>query len=121
MGAQMVRAVGSKTSDQAGDGTANNDSEIGEMIAEAMQKLGNGSVIAVEEAKSLDHHRDPRRHINSAIANSTSMSSRDRNSTAVAITLGFFMDCPFRSAEIPAEAHRGRDRIHLPCVAYEPG
>ena len=115
MGAQMVREVASKTSDQAGDGTttatvlahaivhegaravaagmnpmdlkrgidraveaivseiekrskkvstneeiaqvgtvsANNDREIGRMIAEAMQKVGNEGVITVEEAKSL--------------------------------------------------------------------
>ncbi len=115
MGAQMLREVASKTSDQAGDGTttatvlaqaivregvkavaaglnpmdvkrgvdmavdaivqdikkrskkvstnaeiaqvgtvsANNDSEIGRMIAEAMQKVGNEGVITVEEAKSL--------------------------------------------------------------------
>jgi chaperonin GroEL len=115
MGAQMVREVASKTSDQAGDGTttatvlaqaivregaravaaglnpmdlkrgidmaveavvkeieahskkistseeiaqvgtisANSDAEIGRMIAEAMQKVGNEGVITVEEAKSL--------------------------------------------------------------------
>src|ERR1700757_4921073 len=115
MGAQMVREVASKTSDQAGDGTttatvlahaivregaravaagmnpmdlkrgldaavetvvedvkkrskkvstnaeiaqigtisANGDREIGEMIARAMQKVGNEGVITVEEAKSL--------------------------------------------------------------------
>src|SRR5881296_1999046 len=115
MGAQMVREVASKTSDQAGDGTttatvlahaivkegakavaagmnpmdlkrgidlaveaivadlqknskkvtsneeiaqvgtisANDDSEIGDMIAEAMQKVGNEGVITVEEAKGL--------------------------------------------------------------------
>jgi chaperonin GroEL len=115
MGAQMVREVASKTSDQAGDGTttatvlaqaivregakavaaglnpmdlkrgidiaveaivedikkrskkistneeiaqvgtisANGEREIGEMIAEAMQKVGNEGVITVEEAKSL--------------------------------------------------------------------
>src|SRR5215472_1816880 len=115
MGAQMLREVASKTSDQAGDGTttatvlaqtivregakavaaglnpmdlkrgidravdvvvkeiekrskkvstneeiaqvgtvsANNDLEIGRMIAEAMQKVGNEGVITVEEAKSL--------------------------------------------------------------------
>src|SRR5262252_8053210 len=115
MGAQMVREVASKTSDQAGDGTttatvlaqaivhegakavaagmnpmdlkrgidrgvdavvtdiekrskkvstndeiaqvgtvsANNDREIGRMIAEAMQKVGNEGVITVEEAKSM--------------------------------------------------------------------
>jgi chaperonin GroEL len=115
MGAQMVREVASKTSDQAGDGTttatvlaqaivregakavaaglnpmdlkrgvdlaveaavedikkrskkistneeiaqvgtisANGEREIGEMIAQAMQKVGNEGVITVEEAKSL--------------------------------------------------------------------
>ena len=120
MGAQMVREVASKTSDQAGDGTttaivlaqtivregakaaaagmnpmdlkrgidqavdtvvkeiekrsrkvstndeiaqvgtvsANNDTEIGKMIAEAMQKVGNEGVITVEEAKSLETELD---------------------------------------------------------------
>ncbi len=120
MGAQMVREVASKTSDQAGDGTttatvlaqaivregskavaagmnpmdlkrgidravdtvvkdiekrskkvstndeiaqvgtisANNDREIGRMIAEAMQKVGNEGVITVEEAKSLETELD---------------------------------------------------------------
>ncbi|HJU19365.1 MAG TPA: chaperonin GroEL [Stellaceae bacterium] len=120
MGAQMVREVASKTSDQAGDGTttatvlaqaivregtravaaglnpmdlkrgidmaveavvkeiearskkvstneeiaqvgtvsANNDAEIGKMIAEAMQKVGNEGVITVEEAKSLETELD---------------------------------------------------------------
>jgi chaperonin GroEL len=115
MGAQMLREVASKTSDQAGDGTttatvlaqailregtkavaaglnpmdvkrgidlavdavveeikrlskkvstneeiaqvgtiaANGEREIGELIAEAMQKVGNEGVITVEEAKSL--------------------------------------------------------------------
>ena len=116
MGAQMVREVASKTSEQAGDGTttatvlahaivregakavaaganpmdlkrgvdlavakvvdelkgrakkvtsndeiaqvgtvsANGDTEIGKMIAQAMQKVGNEGVITVEEAKSLE-------------------------------------------------------------------
>jgi chaperonin GroEL len=120
MGAQMVREVASKTSDQAGDGTttatilaqaivregakavaagmnpmdlkrgvdmavnavvedikkrskkistnaeiaqvgtisANGEREIGEMIAEAMQKVGNEGVITVEEAKSLETELD---------------------------------------------------------------
>src|ERR671911_1439962 len=114
MGAQMVREVASKTSDQAGDGTttatvlahaivregakavaagmnpmdlkrgvdlaveavvadlkarakkvstndeiaqvgtisANGDAEIGQMLAQAMQKVGNEGVITVEEAKT---------------------------------------------------------------------
>ena len=116
MGAQMVREVASKTSDEAGDGTttatvlaqsivregakavaagmnpmdlkrgvdsaveavvtelhkrsrkvstnaeiaqvgtisANGETEIGDFIAEAMEKVGNEGVITVEEAKSLD-------------------------------------------------------------------
>src|SRR6202049_3890759 len=120
MGAQMVREVASKTSDQAGDGTttatllaqaivregakavaagmnpmdlkrgidvavdavvqdiksrskkistseeiaqvgtisANGEREIGEMIAKAMQKVGNEGVITVEEAKSLETELD---------------------------------------------------------------
>src|ERR1700693_653889 len=120
MGAQMVREVASKTSDQAGDGTttatiiahaivregvkavaagmnpmdlkrgidiavdavvkdiqkrskkvstneeiaqvgtisANGDTEIGRMLAEAMKKVGNEGVITVEEAKSLETELD---------------------------------------------------------------
>ena len=120
MGAQMVREVASKTSDQAGDGTttatilahaivregakgvaagmnpmdlkrgvdlavnaivedlkknskkvtsndeiaqvgtisANGDREIGDFLAEAMQKVGNEGVITAEEAKSLETELD---------------------------------------------------------------
>jgi chaperonin GroEL len=120
MGAQMVREVASKTSDQAGDGTttatvlaqaivregtkavaagmnpmdlkrgvdkavaaiveelkrstkkittpaetaqvgtisANGEVEIGRMIAEAMQKVGNEGVITVEEAKGMETELD---------------------------------------------------------------
>jgi len=120
MGAQMVKEVASKTSDQAGDGTttatvlaqaivrggskavaagmnpmdlkrgidmaveavvieikkvskkvstnaeiaqvgtisANDDREIGEMIANAMDKVGNEGVITVEEAKGLETELD---------------------------------------------------------------
>jgi chaperonin GroEL len=120
MGAQMVREVASKTSEQAGDGTttatllaqaivregakavaaglnpmdlkrgidvavgavvedlkkrskkistneeitqvgtisANGERDIGEMIAQAMQKVGNEGVITVEEAKSLETELD---------------------------------------------------------------
>ncbi|MBL9033401.1 MAG: chaperonin GroEL [Rhodospirillaceae bacterium] len=39
---------------QVGTISANNDREIGGLIAEAMQKVGNEGVITVEEAKSLD-------------------------------------------------------------------
>src|SRR5213082_1260887 len=120
MGAQMLKEVASKTSDQAGDGTttatvlaqaivregakavaaglnpmdlkrgielaveavvgdlksrskkistneeitqvgtisANGERDIGEMIAQAMQKVGNEGVITVEEAKSLETELD---------------------------------------------------------------
>jgi chaperonin GroEL len=39
---------------QVGTISANDDKEIGKLIAEAMQKVGNEGVITVEEAKSLD-------------------------------------------------------------------
>jgi chaperonin GroEL len=39
---------------QVGTISANDDREIGEMIAKAMQKVGNEGVITVEEAKSLE-------------------------------------------------------------------
>src|ERR671921_137398 len=38
---------------QVGTISANGDTEIGQMLAEAMQKVGNEGVITVEEAKSL--------------------------------------------------------------------
>src|SRR5499425_918832 len=43
---------------QVGSVSANNDREIGRMIAEAMQKVGNEGVITVEEAKSLETELD---------------------------------------------------------------
>ncbi len=39
---------------QVGTISANGDREIGEMIAKAMQKVGNEGVITIEEAKSLE-------------------------------------------------------------------
>src|ERR1700723_2836877 len=39
---------------QVGTISANDDREIGEMIGEAMKKVGNEGVITVEEAKSLE-------------------------------------------------------------------
>ncbi|MAB10853.1 MAG: chaperonin GroEL, partial [Hyphomonas sp.] len=39
---------------QVGTISANGDSEIGDMIAKAMEKVGNEGVITVEEAKSLE-------------------------------------------------------------------
>jgi len=43
---------------QVGTVSANDDREIGRMIAEAMQKVGNEGVITVEEAKSLETELD---------------------------------------------------------------
>ena len=43
---------------QVGRISANDDREIGEMIAKAMQKVGNEGVITVEEAKSLETELD---------------------------------------------------------------
>jgi chaperonin GroEL len=43
---------------QVGTISANGDQEIGNMIAEAMQKVGNEGVITVEEAKSLETELD---------------------------------------------------------------
>ena len=38
--------------------SANNDQEIGDLIADAMEKVGNDGVITVEEAKGIDTHMD---------------------------------------------------------------
>src|SRR5665647_2890714 len=43
---------------QVGTISANGDKSIGEMIAKAMQKVGNEGVITVEEAKSLESELD---------------------------------------------------------------
>ncbi len=43
---------------QVGTISANGEREIGDMIAEAMQKVGNEGVITVEEAKSLETELD---------------------------------------------------------------
>src|ERR1700728_4733263 len=43
---------------QVGSIAANGDKEIGDMIAKAMQKVGNEGVITVEEAKSLETELD---------------------------------------------------------------
>src|SRR6186997_3102396 len=43
---------------QVGTISANGDKTVGDMIAEAMQKVGNEGVITVEEAKSLDSELD---------------------------------------------------------------
>ena len=43
---------------QVGTISANGESEIGKMIAEAMQKVGNEGVITVEEAKGIQTELD---------------------------------------------------------------
>src|SRR6201992_936699 len=43
---------------QVGTISANGDAEIGEMIAEAMKKVGKGGVITVEEAKTMTSELD---------------------------------------------------------------
>ena len=56
-----ARSTKIKTSEevaQVGTISANGEREIGEMIAKAMQKVGNEGVITVEEAKSLETELD---------------------------------------------------------------
>ena len=49
---------GEKEVAQVGTIAANGEAEIGQMIAEAMKRVGNEGVITVEEAKSLDTELD---------------------------------------------------------------
>jgi chaperonin GroEL len=49
-----VPTKGKKEIAQVGTISANNDSEIGNLISEAMEKVGKDGVITVEEAKSLE-------------------------------------------------------------------
>jgi chaperonin GroEL len=52
---KRARKVGSSAEvAQVGTISSNGDAKIGQMIAEAMQKVGNEGVITVEEAKALD-------------------------------------------------------------------
>jgi chaperonin GroEL len=51
---QAKKVKSSEEIAQIGTVAANGEKEIGEMIAKAMQKVGNEGVITVEEAKSLD-------------------------------------------------------------------
>src|SRR6204780_1201226 len=48
----------SKEVAQVGTSSANQDDQIGKMIADAMDKVGKDGVITVEEGKSLDTHVD---------------------------------------------------------------
>jgi len=49
-----VETAGKKEIAQVGAISANNDAEIGDLIADAMEKVGKDGVITVEEAKGLD-------------------------------------------------------------------
>ncbi len=55
---KMSQKVSGKMIAQVGSISANNDLSIGEIIAEAMDKVGKDGVITVEEAKSLDTTMD---------------------------------------------------------------
>ena len=52
--AVSVPSAGKKEIAQVGTISANNDKEIGNLIAEAMEKVGKDGVITVEEAKGLE-------------------------------------------------------------------
>src|SRR3712207_746055 len=51
---QAAKVQGSAEIAQVGTVAANGDKTVGDMIAEAMQKVGNEGVITVEEAKSME-------------------------------------------------------------------
>src|SRR5512137_1774381 len=55
---KMSQSVSGKMIAQVGSISANNEISIGEIIAEAMDKVGKDGVITVEEAKSLDTTMD---------------------------------------------------------------
>ncbi len=54
LASQSVKTAGKKEIAQVGTISANNDAEIGQLIAEAMEKVGKDGVITVEEAKGLE-------------------------------------------------------------------
>jgi chaperonin GroEL len=56
--AKSKKVSGSAEIAQVGTISANGEAEIGQMIAEAMSKVGNEGVITVEEAKSLETELD---------------------------------------------------------------
>ncbi len=51
---KLSRAVGGKAIAQVGTISANNDHKIGEIIGQAMEKVGKDGVITVEEARGLE-------------------------------------------------------------------
>ena len=53
-----VPTTGKKEIAQVGTISANNDKEIGDLIAEAMEKVGKDGVITVEEARGLETNLD---------------------------------------------------------------
>ncbi len=55
---QAKKVKGSEEVGQVGTISANGDKEIGDMIAKAMQKVGNEGVITVEEAKTAETELD---------------------------------------------------------------
>ena len=55
---QSKKVTTSEEIAQVGTISSNGDAEIGRMLAEAMQKVGNEGVITVEEAKSLETELD---------------------------------------------------------------
>ena len=57
-----VPTTGRKEIAQVGTISANNDPEIGNLIAEAMEKVGKDGVITVDEAKGLETTLDSRRY-----------------------------------------------------------
>ena len=54
LGKIAIPVVGKKEVAQVGSISANNDAEIGELIADAMDKVGKDGVITVEEAKGIE-------------------------------------------------------------------
>jgi chaperonin GroEL len=58
IGARARKVASSDEVAQVGTISANGDKEIGEMIAHAMQKVGNEGVITVEEAKTAETELD---------------------------------------------------------------
>jgi len=54
LGSMSVPTSGKQEIAQVGTISANNDREIGDLIAEAMEKVGKDGVITVEEAKGLE-------------------------------------------------------------------
>ncbi len=57
---KMAKDIGTNKNDIAAVAciSANNDVEIGKLIADAMEKVGNDGVITVEEAKGIDTYMD---------------------------------------------------------------